>query len=177
MSAYEPPATVIYICFSGEEQGLWGSEAHANQLVSTGNDEKVRLMFNMDMIGYTGDADLDCLLETHSSFVDLLGTFGQAAARYTDLRIVTSLNPFGSDHVPYIQEGIPALLAIENDWSSYPHYHRTTDLPQHLSLDMGGQILRMGAAVLADVTGVADGDAIFLDGFESGDISLWELEH
>ena len=153
---------------------MWGSDAHAASLVASGNDDKVQTMLNMDMVGYTGDADLDCLLETSSSYADLFDTFGQAAARYTTLRIVTDTSPGGSDHVPYIQEGMPAILTIENDWWSYPHYHRTTDLPQHLSLDMGGEILRMNVAVLADITGVADGDQIFLDGFESGDASAWQ---
>lgn len=40
---------------------------------------------------------------------------------------------------------------------------------------MGGEILRMNVAVLGDLTGVADGDQIFVDGFESGDVSAWEI--
>lgn len=172
-TAYPPEATLLFICYSGEEQGLYGSVDHASRLVDAGTDDKVQAMLNMDMIGFTGDADLDCLLETAPAFADLNAAFGDAAVLYTTLRIVVSLNPFGSDHVPYISRGMPAVLTIENDWDSYPHYHRTTDLPGRLSLEMGGEILRMNVAAMAMMIGSAMPDAIFTDSFETGDVSSW----
>lgn len=91
----------------------------------------------MDMIGFTEYADLDCLLETDGAFSFLKKMLRDSAATYTSLRIVTSFFPSGSDHAPYIKRGIPAILPIENDWSRYPFYHRTTDLPDNIPLDMG----------------------------------------
>jgi hypothetical protein len=152
-TAHPPEATVIFICYSGEEQGLYGSEFHASQLVASGDNTKVRAHLNMDMIGYTGDSDLDCLLETGAIGQFLIDAYAAAAAQYTTLRIVTSLNPFGSDHVPYINRGMPSLLTIENDWNSYPHYHRTTDTIANISIDMGAQILRMNVGALAQMIG------------------------
>ena len=35
------------------------------------------------------------------------------AATYTDLAVQTSFNPFASDHVPFIEAGLPAVLTIE----------------------------------------------------------------
>jgi hypothetical protein len=152
-TAHPPEATVIFICYSGEEQGLIGSVHHASQLVATGDSAKVRAQLNMDMIGYTGDSDLDCLLETGAIGQFLIDAFATAAAQYTTLRIVTSLNPFGSDHVPYLDRGMPALLTIENDWNSYPSYHRTTDVASNVSIEMGAQVLRMNVGALAQMIG------------------------
>jgi len=172
-TAHPPDATVLFICYAGEEQGLYGSADHVSRLLDAGTDTQVQAMLNMDMIGYSGDADLDCLLETAPAFSGLNDAFGEAAALYTTLRIVVSLNPFGSDHVPYLSQDIPALLTIENDWDSYPDYHRTTDLPGGLSLAMGGEILRMNVAAMATMIGSATTESIFIDSFESGDTSAW----
>lgn len=154
---HPPGPTLLFACFAAEEQGYYGSEAHAASLVASGNAAKVRAVLDLDMIGYTGDADLDCLLETGSEHAWLLDVYAAAADTYTPLRIVTSLDPYGSDHVPYLDRGIPAVLAIENDWDSYADYHRTTDTPDKLapSLAMAEQILRMNVAALATLSTTA----------------------
>ncbi len=148
-AAHPPEATVIFICYSGEEQGLYGSTSHASGLVSSGDNAKVKAVLTMDMIGYTGDSDLDCLLETSSLGQFMIDAYSAAASQYTTLRIVTSLNPFGSDHVPYLNRGMPALLVIENDWNSYPSYHQSSDTADKVTIDMGLQSLRMNVAALA----------------------------
>ncbi|CAM2069547.1 Zn-dependent exopeptidase M28 [Sulfidibacter corallicola] len=150
-----PQGTVIFICFSGEEQGLWGSRDHVERLQADGHASKIKAMLNMDMIGYTGDADLDVLLETSSSVSWMVDIFAAAATDYTTLRSVTSFNPFGSDHMPYLNAGLPALLTIENDWDSYPGYHRTNDLIDNVDLDMGGETLKMNVAAMAEIIGIA----------------------
>jgi hypothetical protein len=150
-TAHPPEATIKFICYSGEEQGLFGSTDHASDLVASGDSAKVEAMINMDMIGYTGDADLDCLLETGTIGQFITDACADAAEQYTTLRIVTSLNPFGSDHVPYLNRGIPSLLTIENDWNSYPNYHKTTDTANNITIEMGRQTLRMNVAALANM--------------------------
>ena len=174
-AANPPQETVLFICYSGEELGLLGSEHHAADIVTAGDADKIETMLNMDMIGYSSDADLDCLLETDPPFASLLDPFADAAAAYTNLRIVTSLFAFGSDHVPYLNRDIPSLLTIENDWDEYPGYHRTSDLPANIDLAMGGETLRMNVGAMAlriGATATAE-EALFRDGFESGDASAW----
>ena len=149
-SAHPPPATIIFICFSGEEQGLFGSEFHVTQLIDQNINDKVRGVLNMDMIGYTAGG-FDVLLESSSQFSGLIDTFVQAAATYTTLQVVTSFNPFGSDHVPYLQADIPALLVIEDDWNRYPGYHKTIDTIDLIGTRMGHEVLRMNVAALAEM--------------------------
>lgn len=152
-SAFPPNATYIFICFSGEEQNLWGSRDHAARLIASGDNVNVKAVCNMDMIGYTSDNDLDVLLETGNPGLFTLDIWGTAAADYTSLRTVTSTDPFGSDHVPYLIENMPALLTIQNEWASYPGYHRSTDTAEKVSMDMGSEIIRMNVAALAGMSG------------------------
>ena len=129
----------------------------------------------MDMIGYSGDADLDVLLETSSALSTVFTPFSAAAATYApELRVLTDTSACCSDHMPFINRGVPSLLTIENDYSynattrpeGYQHYHKTTDIPANITRaqQMGGGILKMNIAVLADVAGFET--PVLRDGFE-----------
>ena len=148
----KPKRTIKFMCFGGEEQGLYGSEAYAASLVSSGELSKIKLAIIMDMIGYSSTPALDVLLETSSALAAVLPQFQQAAADYSPtMTVFTSLNPFDSDHMPFINRGVPTLLLIENEWDSYPHYHKVTDIPANVTnaLLQGPAIMRMQLAVIA----------------------------
>ncbi|MCP4204413.1 MAG: Zn-dependent exopeptidase M28 [bacterium] len=155
-SAHPPEATMLFICYAGEEQGLFGSADHVEGLLAAGEAEKVGAMLNLDMIGFTADADLDCLLQSDPGGQFLIDALADSAARHTRLRLVTSNVIGGSDHVPYAVFGIPAVLSIEADTGLYPHYHRMTDTPDHLTPEMAAEILRMNVGALARFTGNSD---------------------
>jgi hypothetical protein len=172
ITTVRPNRSVLFMCYSGEEQGLHGSRAHVTALQNSGDINRLKFFLIMDMIGYSSDADLDVLLESNIAGQPVLDVFAAAAAQYEPrLRVLQSNSPFGSDHIPYLSAGLPGLLTIENDWNVYPHYHRTTDTPANMSnaLDMGGAILRMNAAAMAGYLGGAifdPADAVFQSGFE-----------
>jgi len=149
--ANPPPATIIFVWYSGEEQGLHGSTAHVRQLINNGDRSKLRFALIMDMIGYTSTPNsLSVIVESYSDFDDELQTFVNSAYDYVpQLGVYVSYNPFGSDHMPYLQNGFAAALTIENDWATYPGYHRTTDEPSYLTRAMGRNILQMNVAALA----------------------------
>lgn len=153
LAAMQPESTIIFMCYSGEEQGLYGSRDHVARLTSDGDLSKVQAVLTMDMIGYTGDADLDVLLETASRVSWMVDLLEQAATDYTVLRSVVSYNPFGSDHIPYLNAGLDSLLVIENDYPSYPAYHRTSDTIENVNLVQGRETIKMNVAVMADLIG------------------------
>lgn len=163
----QPARSVLFMCYAGEEQGLLGSAAHVQSLSSAGQLANVEAVVIMDMIGYSQNAQLDALYESESEFLPYMQQFGAAAATYVpQLNVIYSTNPFGSDHMPYLNAGLTTLLAIEDDWDVYPHYHKSTDTPANLgpnALAMGGAILRTNAAVLSELVGRGD---LFGDGFE-----------
>jgi Zn-dependent M28 family amino/carboxypeptidase len=81
-----------------------------------------------------------------SSQMDALAT---AAATYTGLKVETSLNPFASDHVPFINAGIPAVLTIEGADSANGHIHSANDTLNFIDWSLAAEILRMNIAALA----------------------------
>jgi hypothetical protein len=167
-----PAPSILFICYAGEEQGLRGSAAHVQALSQSGALARVDLAVIMDMIGYSADANLQALFESNDDQVEYLGQFAAAAATYApELDVVLSTHPFGSDHVPYLNAGVRTALAIENDWNSYPHYHRSTDTPANLgphAQGMGGAILRTNAALIAELGGLAVVvEPLLRDGFEA----------
>jgi hypothetical protein len=165
---FPPDRTMIFICFSGEEQGLVGSSAYAQSLQSAGTLGNLKLALIMDMIGYSANSQLDVLFETSAALSGVFQPFQGAVADYaSELVPHTSTNPFGSDHMPFINRNVPSLLVIEYDYDDYPGYHRTNDVPATISnaLPMGGGVLKMNAAVLADAAGFSSAN-LFTDGFD-----------
>lgn len=155
-SGIQTEGTVVFICYAGEEQGLYGSYDHAGRLVSQGQASHVKAALIMDMIAYASNTNqLTVLLETGNIASFLFTPMITAAQDYTQIDTATSLNPFGSDHIPYLQNQMPALLTIENDYDFYPAYHRSNDLPQNLVIPMGLGIIQLNVATLASLAGVA----------------------
>ncbi|WP_395377170.1 M28 family metallopeptidase [Marinicella sp. W31] len=169
-SQYSFEGTLLFICFSGEEQGLIGSEFHVDTLMMNNDQNKIKVALTMDMIGYSANAQRELLVESSVSLQWLLDTLVQNAATYASgLTVFTSNNYFGSDHVPYIDNGMPGVLSIDDDWGVYPHYHRSSDLPEALNntQNQAEMILKTNLATLAMMAGIIDtSDVIFADGFE-----------
>ena len=167
--ATQPERSVLFMCYAGEEQGLFGSKAHVTALQASAEIGKVKHAMIMDMIGYSATADIEVLLESNVAQQAIIATYAQAATTYVpELGLMTATNANGSDHVPYLSAGRSSLLTIENDWNIYPHYHRSTDTPTNMgsyAMAMGGAILRMNAAVLVGLT--RRGDAVFANGFDN----------
>jgi hypothetical protein len=149
---YSFQRSIEFMCYGGEEQGLHGSTAYAAGVQSAGQLANIKLAVIMDMVGYSSDTRYDVLLETSSALQAVLPQFQQAAADYaSDLVVLTSLNPFGSDHIPFINRSVPSLLLIEDEYGTYTHYHRTTDTPANVTnaVQQGPRILKTAIAVIA----------------------------
>jgi hypothetical protein len=157
---FRPKRSVLFMCYAGEEQGLYGSTRHVQALQASGEFAKVRSVVIMDMIGYSADSQLDALYESKSTYQSYLNRFAAAASAYAPgLNVTLSTNPFGSDHMPYLNANKETVLAIDSDYADYPHYHRSTDTPVNMGVNaqaMGAAILKTNAAVLAELTGASD---------------------
>jgi Zn-dependent M28 family amino/carboxypeptidase len=79
----------------------------------------------------------------------LIEELATAASIYTSLTVQTSLRPFKSDHVPFIDASIPAVLTIEGADRANEHIHTDGDTLAHIDCDLAMQILRMNVAATA----------------------------
>ncbi len=59
----------------------------------------------------------------------------------------------GGTHAPCHQAGFPAFLAIEQDNTDYPGYHRTTDQVNYLNVDQSVDIAKAIVGSVWDVAG------------------------
>jgi Zn-dependent M28 family amino/carboxypeptidase len=137
------------VLFGGEEQGLFGSKNFVAAM-SPAARERVRAVVHMDMIASLNSASPTVLLEGAAVSQGVIDRLAAAASTYTGLAVQTSLNPFNSDHVPFIRKSMPAVLTIEGTDDANHSIHSPRDTLDRINFDLALEILRMNAAFVAD---------------------------
>ncbi|MDB5886230.1 MAG: hypothetical protein JWR74_2401, partial [Polaromonas sp.] len=144
------------ILFGGEEQGLRGSQQYVASL-SAAERARVNCVINMDMIATLNTATPAMLLEGATVSQALMDELADAAHDYTSLQVQTSLNPFASDHVPFINAGMPALLTIEGADTANHNIHTANDTVDKIHYGLASEIVRANVAVVARRLALAAG--------------------
>ena len=172
--------TVRFVLFSGEEQGLIGATAHAATLEAAGAD--VRLMVNLDMIGYSsppgpdGDAPPpafpavaaapDAAGERRSIYVEsdqgLETAANDAASRRWGDRLHRLVYRYGlgvsrgplaqTDYMPFEAAGFPAV-GLYDGADTEPFYHNSDDVPAVVDADFHAR----AASAALDLVALAAG--------------------
>ena len=154
LSQYQTDLTVRFITFSGEEQGLIGSDYYAEHMADIG--EEIGAVINLDMVAYHGVYPLDMHIYSDPLSHWLGQLAAEAVADYTPVDTIPHYqdSPFyGSDHYSFAIRGYPAMFFIDaepwygEDW--YPYYHTTDDVMDHLDMDLQADIARAGTALAA----------------------------
>ncbi|MCK5063792.1 MAG: M28 family peptidase [Candidatus Fermentibacteraceae bacterium] len=128
-SAFDFKYTVRFICFGGEEQGLYGSRYYAE--LAAAQSENIIGVVNLDMI-YYGPSGQDVLwvpYDTQSTGLAL--AFDAISDTYVPALTVDIQYAPGStysDHSSFWNEGYAALLGIEQEVWTNPYYHQTSDI-------------------------------------------------
>ena len=148
-----PARSVLFLAFTAEEKGLWGSSHYVrNPLLPIA---QTVAMLNLDMIGRLEDRTL--VVEgvgTAEEWTDVLRAANQAMTR--PLSIATSPDGFGpSDHSSFYGEGLPVLHFFSN---THVDYHRPSDDWDKVDSDGLGQIVDLVSEVAFDVAGVSGSD-------------------
>lgn len=140
-----PAATVIFVAFTGEEEGLLGSNYYAGH--PTVPLTRARAMVNMDMVGRLGSGKLLVYgTGTATEWKTLL-----AQANRDSLRLEEIADGYGaSDHTSFYERDVPVLHFFTN---VHGDYHKPSDTWD--KLDYAG-IDRVAAMVQRVVREVAD---------------------
>lgn len=150
---YDFEATIIFISFDREEQGLWGSKAYASEH----RDDDIRGMISADMIAYTAGGGT-CKIYGRTASNSIKYPLADAVERYSNGLIPEIKGTFdASDHAPFEWEGKPACLFIEGDWTINPCYHRqcdSVDTPDYIDYDFAWQMVRSATGYLAEAAGL-----------------------
>lgn len=143
---YKNQKTIRFFITNGEEAGLIGSTHYAKWLESSDELGKIKFAVNMDMIGHNQNGIIE--LETHPDFEDYARFVADVASRFTTLKTKITLGAWGSDHLPFINRGIPAVLTIE-DWDTKnPCYHRECDRPDLINFDYTAEVAKLNISVI-----------------------------
>ncbi|HEU0147887.1 MAG TPA: M28 family metallopeptidase [Bradyrhizobium sp.] len=137
------------VLFGGEEQGLFGSKQFVATLTEA-KRAKLRAVVHMDMIASLNSASPTVLLEGAPVSQAVIDGLSAAASTYTGLAVQTSLNPFNSDHVPFIRKNVPAVLTIEGTDDANDAIHSPRDTLDRINFDLALEILRMNTAFVVD---------------------------
>jgi len=124
LSRYEFEATLIFIGFDREEQGLHGSTAYAQDHSS----DDILGMISLDMIAYNGSGLNKARIYGRDSSAALKQSLAEAISLYGNgLSCEDSGRLDASDHAPFEAEGFQACLLIEYDVWDNPYYHSLND--------------------------------------------------
>jgi len=171
-SGAKPKKSIYFVAFGGEEQGLIGSKRFAEELKNPGRSNSPipsecrvettadHTAFTMDMIGFRNPRfpTDTVLIETKNWAKELCNPLAMANQVNNNgrLKVTFSSNPFGSDHMSFLNNRLPATLLIDNDGDVYKYscYHRSCDSMENLDLRYATDIARMNLGAALRVAGI-----------------------
>jgi hypothetical protein len=160
MSQYEFGATLVFVAFAGEEQGLYGSHALARRLKR--ESQSIEAVLNNDIIGTevsgNGSSDKNRVLvfseDPNDSASRQIARFVRAtAARYCPDMAVDMIFRYdrfgrGGDHTSFNQQGYPGVrFTTPNE--NFAQQHSSLDTFANASPAYAARVVRVNAAAAA----------------------------
>src|SRR3989344_2411352 len=150
LSGKNSSKTIRFILANSEEEGMVGSYEYVEALGTSVSN--IELVIAMDMIGYNSNGVLD--VETNREFEGLARWFAEKVRAYTRLTPRIAIPAWGSDHVPFLEKGVPSLLPLEHWQTKTPCYHQGCDKPDTLNYEYAADITRVNTAVVVEKAGI-----------------------
>ena len=150
--------TIRFIAFSGEELFLFGSKHYAELVQERGDD--IAGVINFDLLGHDPDGNLDIHVLGDEQSQWLVNAFGAAAERYglpIDLRLKNDPSFIFSDHSPFWDIGIPAVMVSEESSLNEPdesteYIHSQEDDLTKISIPLLGELaIKLAVATLSEL--------------------------
>jgi len=163
MAPYDFHRELRFICFVGEELGLYGSAQYADSCAGAGSH--IVGVYNMDMIchrdqGNVEDLDADDNLHTPSGFLsDTLIHFGGIYVPALPI-IERHLTGGSSDHASFQNAGYPAILTIDDaSIGANPYIHSPGDTigPSANDFILATNSAKAVVATVAELAGILGG--------------------
>jgi len=177
-----PDKGIYFVAFGGEEPGLLGSAGFARALTAYDLKEgegipakckpassflqvkrnrewvDTHRALIMDEVGWKTSkySKPTVNLESYDWATPELNHLRQASQMHNgdSLDIVHSSNPFGSDHMSFLDRQVMAVLSINGDDEAYPDYHKSSDRIGNVDKDLLSMVAKMNAGALMRMAGV-----------------------
>lgn len=154
MSQYQFNHTIKFVAFSGEEQGMLGSEVYAEEAAVQGWN--IIGVLNCDMISYAITSnDGNHLIVFENTASEWLYTYtvgiNTVYSEYIQLTLHHGGSTWGSDHWYFWENGYDALFFYE--YETTPYYHTSQDTIEHINATYAVKNMRLIIATLAELAG------------------------
>jgi hypothetical protein len=151
--------TIRFCAFSGEEQGMVGSKAYAQDIRNEGLT--VSLVINMDMVGHPENPERPAIIVEHDqgnhtrkndkASRDFASRMVRAA-RFTKLK--AKEGPiYASDYMPFEALGVPCIGLFDGA-DQKPFYHQSSDDLTTVDVAFCTEATRLLVATILDITRV-----------------------
>ncbi|MFH1764019.1 MAG: M20/M25/M40 family metallo-hydrolase [Gemmatimonadota bacterium] len=147
-SGRQPSRSILFLAFTGEEKGLWGSGHYVKEPLLP--IENTVAMMNMDMVGRLRENTLTVYgTGTAEEWPTLLEELNRAQEEPFVLASIP--DGFGpSDHSSFYGADIPVLMLFTN---THAEYHRPEDDWQTINQEGMERVASFAADIVAEVTG------------------------
>lgn len=155
LSQYPFEATIVYLAFDREEQGLHGSYAWARDHWGA----NILGMISLDMIAYDPNNRDRAYIYGQTASNDVKTALAEALDLYAGIGSTDEGRLDASDHAPFEHRGFQACLLIEADVWDNPNYHRwndSVDTANYINYRYATQMTRGVAGWLATEAGLID---------------------
>lgn len=153
--------TIHFVAFVNEEPPYFQTEQMGSHVYARGclqRKEKIVGMLCLESLGYFSPeprsqsypAPLDKLYPTTADFITFCGNISSGSLLRDCVESFRATTPFPSesliapegffsigwsDHWAFWQAGYPAIMITDTAFLRNPHYHRKSDVPEHLDYD------------------------------------------
>ncbi|MBR6076736.1 MAG: M28 family peptidase [Paludibacteraceae bacterium] len=136
---HRPDYDIYFISCSGEECGLRGSDYFCNNPLF--DLSRIKYLINFDMVG-DNNKSMNCeVSKTGMRGLNLLETINKRG-QFFESFIKGELSA-NSDHYPFAQKGVPCILMINENGSTFPYYHTPEDNLQNADYSIYSRLFRL----------------------------------
>ena len=170
LKAHAYQRTIRFILFTGEEQGMLGSDAYARAARNAGDN--IVAVLNFDMLAWDSNSDGVLHLYVRPSSDpgstadrDIAGTFTNVVRTYglqsgLAPAVIAEVSDW-SDHYSFTSQGFPAICGIEEDVDDFnPYYHTVNDTLARLNMAYYTRYVKAGVGTIAHLARLADGSPV-----------------
>ncbi|MCX6667513.1 MAG: M28 family peptidase [Euryarchaeota archaeon] len=176
MNQYKFGHTIRFVAFSGEEQGMLGSYAYAEE--AHRNKDNIIASLNIDMTGHAKSEDSGSIIEifenrASSWITNVAIKISKYYREFINLEVSSvRLNIAVSDHYSLCQFGYDSVFFYES--KDNPNFHTPNDTMENMNITYATKVAKLTIATLAELSSIAftiKGNTLYVGGSGSGNYS------
>jgi len=136
---HRPPFDILFLSFSGEDCGLYGSTYYAEHPVVP--LDRVKYLINIDMIGDNNPTLYSEASETGMDGWRRFEELNKQGGYFTELERGDLAG--NSDHYPFAVRGVPCVFFENQGGDAFPYYHTPLDDVAHMRFDSALPVMQL----------------------------------